>query len=216
MKRWALVLTTILILGYGLEAAQPDRNTEAKLDGRPPVGLDLEFVEGIHSPIPVIAGGTFYVDSITLRTMVEGTRGNILDLLRKRSAFRDLDWTDLKLERWDLVENPGGPINMEEFYQGAGWMGGTQRFTLAVRDAVGNLLAELVEIESTPEWPAPPSEAFATRRFSALVFGHAIVVPALLDGRYSAEGWVQLRNGVPGNRTFVIPPDADRLEVHWN
>ena len=27
---------------------------------------------------------------------------------------------------------------------------------------------------------------------------------------------MQLRNGVPGNRTFVIPPDADRLEIEWN
>ena len=220
MHRWTLVAVVILLVGHGLRASDRHRATGVEVgprDSRPPVGLDLEFVEGIHTPLQVIAGRTFFVDSITLRTRVEGKEHDILQRLRTQSDFRDLDWTGLELERYDWVPNPDGTFELERFYEDAGWMGGAQRFTLAVTDARRNVLADRVEIESTPEWPAPPSEAFATRRFSALVFGHDIVdKPNPGDVEFSAEGWVQLRNGAPGNRTFVIPPDAAHLEIEWN
>jgi len=220
MRRWALVPIVILLVGYGLHASHRHGTTGAEVDlrdGKPLVGLDLEFVEGTHTPLQVIAGRTFFVDSITLRTRVEGNEHDVLRRLVTRSDFRDLDWSGLELERYDWVPNADGTSELERFYRDAGWMGGGQRFTLAVRDTSGNLLADPVEIESTPEWPAPPSEAFATRRFSALVFGHDIVDKSdPSDAEFSAEGWVQLRNGVAGNRTFVIPPDAARLEIVWN
>jgi len=212
MHRWTLIPIVILLLGYGLGASESGPPSR-----RPPVGLDLDFVEGTHAPVQVIAGETFFVDSITLRTRVEGVGHNILDRLQTRSEFSELHWEGTKLERHGWVTNPDGTFELERFYRGAGWMGGTQRFTLTVRDARGDLLADSVEIESAPEWPASSSEAFATRRFSALVFGHDIVDKS--DTRYaefSAEGWVQLRNGVPGNRSFVIPSDAARLEIEWN
>jgi len=204
MHRWILVPVAIFLVGHGLHA-------------EPPVGLDLEFVEGIHTPLQVIAGTTFFVDSITLRTGVEGLGHNILNRLQTRSDFRDLDWKGSALERYDWVPNPDGTFELERFYRDAGWMSGEHRFTLTVTDAGGDLLADRVEIVSTPEWPAASTEAFATRRFSALTFGHDIVDKSVT--RYaesSGEGWVQFRNGVPGNRTFVIPPDAARLEIEWN
>jgi hypothetical protein len=217
MRRWTLVLVGILLVGYGLHASNRATGVEVgPRHGRSPVGLDLEFVEGIHTPVQVIPGGAFFVDSITLRTRVEGEEHNILQRLVARSEFRDLDWRGLELERYDWVPNPDGTFELERFYQGARWMGGNQRFTLTVRDASG-VLADRVEIVSVPEWTASSSEAFATRRFSALTFGHNIVDKSdTTDAESSAEGWVQLRNGVPGNRTFVIPPDAARLEIEWN
>jgi len=205
-------------VGFGLHASHRNGTTKVEVDledKQPPAGLDLEFVEGIHTPVQVIAGETFYLDSITLRTRVEGDEENILKRLHSESAFRDLDWNGLKLERHAVLPSPDHTLELERFYKDAVWMGGEQRFTLTVRDALGELLADPVEIESTPEWPAPPSEAFATRRFSALVFGH-VDKSNPSHTEFSAEGWVHLRNGVPDNRTFVIPPDAARLEIEWN
>ena len=75
-----IVPIVMLIVGYGLGASQAE--------SRPPVGLDLEVVEGIHTPVQVIAGGSFFVDSMTLRTRVEGSGREVLKKLRARSAFR--------------------------------------------------------------------------------------------------------------------------------
>jgi hypothetical protein len=216
-RRTLVLILLILNVGHGLQASQLEPNPEAEVDRRPPVGLDLEFVEGTHAPLQVIADGTFFVDSMTLRTSVEGTGRNIVERLRTQSAFRYLDWKGLEVERYEWLPNPDGSLKLEQLYQGARWMGGEQRFSLAVRDAQGGLLAGPLEIESTPLWPAPASEAFATRRFSALVLGHEITDPSESDdAEHTAEAWVQLRNGVPEGRTFVIPLDADRLEITWN
>ena len=216
MHRLKLVAVAMaLLLGYGIHGAYRSQATAG--DGTPPVGLDLDFAEGVHAPLEVIAGETFYVDSLTIRTRVEGQGRDILKRLVKQSDFRRLDWSGLELERYDWIPNPDGTFELERFYHDAGWMGGKQRFTLTVRDARGDPLGDPVVIESFAAWPAHDSEAFATRRFAALTFGHG--VPAQSDppnADASAEGWVQLRNGVPGERTFVIPPDAARLEIVWN
>ncbi|MCP3981771.1 MAG: hypothetical protein GY716_20915 [bacterium] len=218
MKRLLSFAAALLMLGLGLGAAQRSSESRAPSGDRPPVGLDLEFVAGVHAPIPVAAGETFFVDSMTLRTAVfEGGAGSAVKKLREQSAFRRLDWTGLELERRDFLPNPDGTWELEQFFYKAGWMGGTHQFTVVVRDAAGRALSDRVEIESTPEWPAPASEAFATRRFATLAFGHDILQWANpFDAHYSAESWAQFRNGVPGDRTFVIPRGADRLEVMWN
>ena len=143
--RRRLFASIVILLACSWMLADHDRRATgiqaASRGATQPVGLDLEFVEGLHTPVPVIAGGPFFVDSITLRTRVEGEDENVLELLRTESDFSDLEWSGLQLERRSQVDNPDGTSELQEYYAGARWMGGEQRFTLSVKDASGGLLA---------------------------------------------------------------------------
>jgi len=105
---------------------------------------------------------------------------------------------------------------MQRLYRNAIWMGKTHRFTVTLL-AGNDILADPFTLETTDEWPAPFGEPFATRRFSAMVFAHGAAGQGDTTGaEFSAQAWLQLRNGVPQSGTFSIPAHATHLRVEWD
>jgi predicted CXXCH cytochrome family protein len=181
-----------------------------------PVGLDLTFTDGAPDPIAVIAGETFYIDSFTVMTEVHGEQDELLDELRDSSMLAELDWNGLQVERQDWIAEFDGTYQLQRYFHNAGWMGGVHRLQVTLW-AGDELLADPLELETADVWPPGPRESFATRRFSTMTFAHGAAEEGDTTGaEFSAQAWLQLRNGVADDRTFVIPAEATHLRVEWD
>jgi hypothetical protein len=181
-----------------------------------PAGLDLTFTDEANTPVAVIAGATYYIDSLTVMTEIHGDDAGVLQLLETSSEFANLDWSRLELDRTEWISEFDGTYQLQQFYHHAPWMGGTHRFTVTLFGG-DEVLAGPFTLETTDEWPAPPNEPFATRRFSAMAFAHGAAGEGDTTGaEFSAQAWLQLRNGVAASGTFSIPARATHLRVEWD
>jgi len=212
--RFATVLgVTVAVMVIGLALLG---GSEPQAIGTPPAGLDLTFSDDPHAAVEVIADGEYYIDSLSVFTEVHGDESEILTQLQEESGFADLDWRHLNLERLDWLAEFDGSFQMQKFYRQARWMGGEHRFTVRLF-AGQELLEGPFTLSTTDQWPAPDDDPFATRRFAAMVFAHG--APAEGDTRgaeFSAQAWIQLRNGNSDSGTFSIPEHASHLEIEWD
>ena len=181
------------------------------------VGLDLRFVNGTSEPITVLSGRRYSIDSIALLATATGTPDTVLETLATATEFSSLDWSDLEFDQEQIFEEFDFSLRIERYYRRAAWMGGEHRFDVRVLDASGNALGSTIELRTGPEWPPLPDEAFATRRFGVVT--RSDIVPEdgdLTDIEFAAVAAVQLRNGIRGFRTFLIPEEAAELEITWD
>ncbi len=181
------------------------------------MGLDLRFVDGVHSPLEVLAGRRFSIDSIALIATAIGPKDSVVDTLIRSSEFSELEWTGLEFDQERRLETIGSSIRLERYYRGAQWMGGEHRFTVRVKNANGIPLGNPVELRTTSDWPPAVDDAFSTRRFGVVTGTDEVPEDGVLDDlEFYGVAAVQLRNGIRGLRTFLIPEDAAVLELSWN
>lgn len=213
MKTIGNLFSIVVLLTFGIPMLG---GFASRAGGLEPAGLDLTFSDEANDPVAVIAGGTYYIDSLTVMTEVHGDDSGVLQLLQTSSKFANLDWSQLDLDRVDWIPEFDGTYQLQQYYRQAGWMGGTHRFTVTLLGG-DEVLGGPFTLETTDEWPAPPGDPFATRRFSAMVFAHGAPGEGDTTGaEFSAQAWLQLRNGVPESGTFSIPVRATHLRINWD
>lgn len=184
-----------------------------------PVALALEVENGLGKLVRVRAGGTFYINQIDIRAVVQSTTDEGLKSLRTNSDFAGLGWTGVRAA--DQESTGFGPFTRRRFYRDAAWMDVPSFFTVEPVDAYGNLTGVPVLLKAGSEYTRRTgSDDFFVRRFRAIQTATGCATPTDCSGStsFEEEALVELRNAYDHSkaRTLTFRPNTRALRLRWS
>ncbi|MCY1017249.1 cytochrome C [Pyxidicoccus sp. MSG2] len=206
----------------GLEAqGQAVTESDAERSGAiKPVALALEVNNGEGKLVRVRAGGTFYINQIDIRAVVQATTDEGLKSLRTDSDFAGLGWTGVRVADQEST-GLGAPFTRRRFYRGAAWMDVPSFFTVEPVDQHGRLTGAPVLVNAGSEYTRrTESDDFFVRRFRAIQTATGCATRTDCSGStsFEEEALVELRNAYDHARahTLTFQPNTRALRLRWS
>jgi len=204
--------------GSALLEAQPV--TEPRELRPSPVALALEVENGEGRPLRVRAGGTFYINQIDIRAVVQSSTDEGLKSLRTNSDFAGLGWFGVRQADQEAT-GLGAPYTRRRFYRGAAWMNVPSFFTVEPVDTHGRLTGAPVVVNAGSEYTRRPhTDDFFIRRFRAIQTATGCATKTDCSGAtsFQEEALVELRNAYDHAKahTLTFHPKTRALRLRWS
>jgi hypothetical protein len=185
-----------------------------------PVALALEVNNGEGKLVRVRAGGTFYINQIDLRAVVQATTDEGLESLRTDSDFAGLGWTGVRVADQEST-GLGAPFTRRRFYRDAAWMDVPSFFTVEPVDQHGRLTGAPVLVNAGSEYTRrTESDDFFVRRFRAIQTATNCATRTDCSGStsFEEEALVELRNAYDHAKahTLTFQPNTRALRLRWS
>ncbi|QSQ20576.1 cytochrome C [Pyxidicoccus parkwayensis] len=200
--------------------AVTEQDADALRPSTKPVALALEVSNGEGKPVRVRAGGTFYINQIDIRAVVQATTDEGLKTLRTNSDFAGLGWTGVSVADQEST-GLGAPFTRRRFYRSAAWMDVPSFFTVEPVDSKGRLTGLPVLVNAGSEYTRrTESDDFFVRRFRAIqtATGCATKTDCLASTSFEEEALVELRNAYDHAKahTITFQPATRALRLRWS
>jgi len=194
--------------------------TESRELNPSPVALALEVENGEGRPLRVRAGGTFYINQIDIRAVVQASTDEGLKSLRTNSDFAGLGWFGVRQADQEST-GLGAPYTRRRFYRGAAWMNVPSFFTVEPVDTHGRLTGAPVVVNTGSEYTRRPhSDDFFIRRFRAIQTATGCATKTDCSGAtsFQEEALVELRNAYDHAKahTLTFHPNTRALRLRWS
>ncbi|MDF2691671.1 MAG: hypothetical protein K0S65_54, partial [Labilithrix sp.] len=185
-----------------------------------PIGLALEYKNGVGLPLKVRKGQRFYLEQIDLSTSVFSTVDEGLDGLEREGDMRHAKWKGLRLEETDFAQLPDaeGRLTRSRFYRNAKWMTQRSKITIEQVDNRGRSLSAPIEVDAGKDGKRGKKDHFWVRRMRAIQWTRGCASRQDCSGAYEheEEAVVELRNSMDQESTFKLDPRAVKLRMHWS
>ncbi|WP_163989556.1 cytochrome C [Pyxidicoccus caerfyrddinensis] len=185
-----------------------------------PVALALEVHNGEGKPVRVRAGGTFFINQIDIRAIVQATTDEGLKSLRTDSDFAGLGWAGVRVADQEST-GLGAPFTRRRFYRAAAWMDVPSFFTVEPVDQHGRLTGAPVLVNAGSEYTRrTESDDFFVRRFRAIQTATGCATKTDCSGStaFEEEALVELRNAYDHAKahTLTFQPNTRALRLRWS
>ncbi len=183
-----------------------------------PVGLSLFFNDGAMAPLTLVGDAPRFLQEIDIVASVTTEVDEGIAPVTREGDLQRLDWTGIAQVEEDWRSAGDGTFTRQRFYRGARWMDQASVFEVTFLDddsatLEGSLLAHAGRDDRLRE-----SDDTFVRRFVARQI--ATGCPAIGDcsgARFTAQGLVQLRDALNGDRrAAAVPAAARRIVLTWS
>lgn len=202
------------------QEAQALEDEKPRTPAPKPVALALEVENGEGRPLRVRAGGTFYINQIDIRAVVQSTRDEGLKTLRTQSDFAGLGWGGVRVADQEST-GLGAPFTRRRFYRDAAWMDVPSFFTVEPVDRYGRLTGAPVLMKAGSEYTRrTDSDDFFVRRFRAIQTATGCATKTDCSGSttFEEEALIELRNAYDHAKahTLTFQPNTRALRLRWS
>ncbi|WP_146653237.1 cytochrome C [Labilithrix luteola] len=184
-----------------------------------PIGLALEYKNGVGLPLKVRAGQTFYLEQIDLSTSVFSKVDEGLAGLKREGDFKNADWNKLQLEESDFQQltDSEGRLTRSRFYRNAKWMTQPSTFIIEQVDDRGIPLSAPIVADAGKDGKRKTGDHFWVRRFRGIQWTRGCASRTDCSGAYEheQEANIELRNSMDQKSTFTLHPRATKLRMRW-